>query len=151
MTEEMSETGWREWARAHLACWEVMPLVELHEGRKVQVGFEFNIFAQFPTSVTNSDERREAFPIIRTKLEDLAAAVFPAEGAIARFEVAAVETAVRLRPETEFAPEMMLTVRVFHKREYFESVVAEDRHRLAPLEERLKAFGLKAKAWGRGH
>jgi uncharacterized protein YecE (DUF72 family) len=145
----MTEAEWRDWSRIHRACWEVDPLVELADGRKVQVGFAFNVFAQFPPSVTNSDERQQEFPKLRAQLEELAAAVFPAEGAIARFEVAPIETAVRLRSEAEFAPEMMITVRVFHKQEYFQPVEAADRQRLAPLEERLKAHGLKAKAWGR--
>lgn len=145
----MTEAEWRDWSRTHRACWEVDPLVELADGRKVQVGFAFNIFAQFPPSVTSSDERQQEFPKLRAKLEELAAAVFPAEGAVARFEIAPIETAVRLRSEAEFAPEMLVTVRVFHKQEYFQPVGQGDRQRLAPLEERLKAHGLKAKAWGR--
>jgi uncharacterized protein YecE (DUF72 family) len=145
----MTEAEWTEWSRTHKACWEVGPLVDLHEGRKVQVGFEFSIFAQFPATVTSSDERMVAFPKLRAQLEELAAAVFPAEGPVARFEVAPIETAVRLRSEAEFAPEMLLTVRVFHKQEYFQAVDASARQRLAPLEDRLKAHGLKARAWGR--
>ena len=145
----MNEAEWTDWSRIHKACWEVSPLVEQHDGRRIQVGFEFNIFAQFPATVTNSDERQAEFPKLRAQLEELAAAVFPAEGPVARFEIAPIETAVRLRAEAEFAPEMLLTVRVFHKQEYFQAVDASDRHKLAPLEDRLKAHGLKARSWGR--
>ena len=144
-----SDQEWQEWARTHRACWEVQPLIELHEGHRTQVGFEFNVFAQFPDSASGPDERKEAFPKIRAKLEELAERTFPADTTVARFEADPVQTAVRLRPETEFAPELQLTVRVFHKADYFQKVADGDRKSLAPLEERLKALGLKAKAWGR--
>lgn len=144
-----TDAEWQDWARAHRACWEVQPLVELHEGRRIQVGFEFNVFAQFPSTATDPDMRQQAFPLVRAKLEELARRAFPAEGTVARFETQPIETAVRLRPETEFAPEVQLTVRLFHKQEYFQAVAGEDRKRLAPLEAGLKALGLKAKAWGR--
>ncbi|HET7291293.1 MAG TPA: hypothetical protein VFM88_02615 [Vicinamibacteria bacterium] len=144
-----SDREWQEWARTHRACWEVQPLVEQHEGARMQVGFEFNVFAQFPPAATGPDERRKAFPEVAAKLEELAAAVFPAEAAVARFEADPVQAAVRLRAETEFAPELQLTVRVFHKADYFLRIEEGDRKRLQPLEDRLKALGLKAKAWGR--
>jgi uncharacterized protein YecE (DUF72 family) len=144
-----AEAEWQEWAGVHKACWEVQPLIELHEGRRMQVGFEFNIFAQFPRSVTTPETRTAAFPQLIAKLQELAQRVFPAEAAVARFEVQPIETAVRLRSESEFEPEVQLTVRVFHRQEYFQAVSDGDRKRLAPLEERLKALGLKAKAWGR--
>jgi hypothetical protein len=144
-----SDQDWQDWARTHKACWEVQPLVEQHEGHRLQVGFEFNVFAQFPASASGPDERNEAFPKIRATLEELAERAFPAEAAVARFEADPVQSAVRLRPETEFAPELQLTVRVFHKADYFQKIDDGDRKRLAPLEERLKALGLKAKAWGR--
>lgn len=144
-----TEVEWKEWAGAHKACWEVQPLVELHDGRRMQVGFEFNIFAQFPRAATTPEARQAAFPELIAKLQELAHGVFPAEAAVARFEVQPIETAVRLRSESEFEPEVQLTVRVFHRQEYFQAVGEGDRKRLAPLEQRLKALGLKAKAWGR--
>ncbi|HJS56788.1 MAG TPA: hypothetical protein VKA01_01685 [Vicinamibacteria bacterium] len=144
-----SDQDWQQWARIHKACWEVQPLVEQHEGRRAQVGFEFNVFAQFPPSATGPDERKQAFSEVRTKLEELAEVVFPADAAVARFEAEPVQAAVRLRPETEFAPELQLTVRVFHKADYFQKIAEGDRKRLQPLEDRLKALGLKSKAWGR--
>ena len=146
----MTDAEWQEWARVHKACWEVQPLLELHDGRRTQVGFEFNIFAQFPPAASDPDARKKAFPEVRAKLEELAASVFPAEGAVARFEADPVAAAVRLRPESEFEPELQATVRVFHRADYFQSVAEGDRQRLQPLEVRLKALGLKAGSWGSG-
>ena len=144
-----SDQDWQDWARTHKACWEVQPLFEQHEGRRLQVGFEFNVFAQFPASASGPDQRKEAFPEVRAKLEELAARVFPTEATVARFEADPVQAAVRLRPETEFALELQLTVRVFHKADYFQEIADGDQKRLAPVVGRLKELGLKAKAWGR--
>lgn len=149
MTEQRSEAEWREWAETHRACWEVMPLIEYHNGQNLQVGFEFNIFAQIPPSASTPEARREAFPGIAARLTELVGSAFPIEGGIARFEASRVETAVRMRPETGFAPELQITCRVFHKEDYFQKVVEGERQRLAPLEERLRTLGLQAKSWAR--
>jgi hypothetical protein len=146
----MTEAEWRDWSAAQKACWEVTPLVELVDGRKVQVGFEFNVFAQFAKDVSGDEARKAAFPVLRAQLEALAGEVFPREEAVERFEIAPVESALRLRAEAEYAPEMLLLVRVFHRQEYFQPVGEDDRHRLSPLEDRLKAYGLKARSWGPG-
>jgi uncharacterized protein YecE (DUF72 family) len=146
----VTEAEWQEWTRRHKVCWELKPLIDLHEGKKLQVGFEFNLFAQFPPEVKGPEERRKTFPEIHARLAELCHQVFPSEGTVARFELAPLESAVRLRPETEFAPELQRTVRVFHKQEYFQGVAGDSRERLAPLEGRLRALGLKAGAWGRG-
>ena len=146
----MTEAEWQEWARLHKACWEIGPLVDMHEGQKLQVGYEFNLFAQFPPEVKGPEARRQAFPEIHARIKELCEQVFPSEASVARFELAPIETSVKLRPETEFAVELQRTVRVFHKQEYFQGVAGDSRQRLAPLEDRLKAFGLKPGSWGRG-
>lgn len=146
----MTEAEWQEWSRVHKACWEVQPLVELHQGQRLQVGFEIQLFVQFPPDVKGPEERRRVFPEIHARLAELCQEVFPSEGAVARFEVEPPEPSAKLRPETQFAAELQRTVRVFHKQEYFQGVAADARQRLLPLEERLKAFGLKPGSWGRG-
>ena len=146
----MTEAEWQEWSRVHKACWEVQPLVELHGGQKLQVGFEIQLFVQFPPEVKGPEERRQAFPEIHARLAELCQLVFPSEAGEGRFEVERPEPLAKLRPETQFAAELQRVVRAFHKQEYFQGVAADARQRLQPLEERLKAFGLKPGSWGRG-
>ena len=57
------------------------------------------------------------------------------------------EAAARLRPETQFAPEMLLTARLFHGSDLLRPVEPGDRERLKPLEERLAELGLKPRSW----
>jgi hypothetical protein len=52
-----------------------------------------------------------------------------------------------LRPENDFKPEVGLTWRLFHRDKYLTPVTGADRERLAGLEKRLLAMGLKQGRW----
>ena len=71
----------------------------------------------------------------------------PLAGADARLEVDPFDAAARLRPETQFAPEVLLSARLFHGSDLLVPVEAGERERLKPLEERLHELGLKPRSW----
>jgi hypothetical protein len=71
----------------------------------------------------------------------------PLAGKDARIEVDPFEAAARLRPETQFAPEVLLSARLFHGSDLLAPVQPGDRERLKPLEERLHELGLRARSW----
>ncbi|HXY39691.1 MAG TPA: hypothetical protein VEQ10_08480, partial [Vicinamibacteria bacterium] len=110
----------QQWARANKACWELRPLVEMHEGQRVQVGFELDLYAQVGASLSASaEDRLEAlWQRLRDIAESLPALLAPG----ARIEVEPFEAADRLRPETAFAPEVMLQARLIHASDYFAPV-----------------------------
>jgi hypothetical protein len=68
-------------------------------------------------------------------------------GADARLEVDPYEAAARLRPETQFAPEILLSARLFHGSDLLAPMKPGERERLKPLEDRLHELGLKARSW----
>jgi hypothetical protein len=57
MTEALGDVA--AWARAHEACFEMAPLVELVKGRKVQVGFTISLYARLPLDKPAGEERRK--------------------------------------------------------------------------------------------
>ena len=54
----IDDAATRVWARENRAAWELAPLVEMHEGRAVQVGFRLHLYARVPTEIPPSAERR---------------------------------------------------------------------------------------------
>jgi hypothetical protein len=144
MTIEIDAT--RQWAKDNLACWEVSPLVESHRGELMQVGFDLSLYARVP-AMPDGDERSAALVARWEKLQQIALSLTPLLGGDGRIDVDPFDDARRLRPETQFAPEVMLQARLFHSSDYFTPASAADREGLRPIEERLGALGLRAKTW----
>jgi len=137
----------RTWAQQVKAAWEVSPLIEMERGAQVQVGFELELYARLPTEIPPSAERRDAVEVIWERLRAIAESLLPLAGAEARLEVDPFDAAARLRPETQFTPEVLLSARLFHGSNLLAPIQSGDRERLKPLEDRLRELGLKARNW----
>jgi hypothetical protein len=137
----------RTWAQQARAAWEVSPLVEMDRGAQVQVGFKLELYARVPTEVPPSGERQDEVEALWDRLRDIAESLLPLAGADARLEVDPFEAAARLRPETQFTPEVLLSARLFHGSDLLAPIKPGDRERLKPIEERLHELGLKARSW----
>ncbi len=138
-------TAVQGWAREHKAAWEVTPLVEMHKGERIQVGFELELYARVPAGVEPTDE--VALEELWDRLREIAESLLPLAGERGRIEIDPFEAAVRRRPEAELAPEVLLQARLFHAADYFTAVAEADRQRIRPIEERLSALGLRARSW----
>jgi hypothetical protein len=137
----------RAWAQQVKAAWDVSPLIEMERGQQVQVGFELELYARVPTEVPPSMERLSAVEAIWDRLRAIAESLLPLAGRDARLEVDPFDAAARLRPETQFAPEVLLSARLFHGPDLLAPVRPGDRERLKPVEDRLGELGLKARSW----
>jgi hypothetical protein len=144
MTIQVEAT--RGWAEANKACWEVTPLVERHQGELMQVGYDLALFARIP-GMPAGEERHAAVLALWDRLNEIVQSLAPLLGGDGRIDVDPFEEAGRLRPETQYAPEVMLQARLFHAADYFTPASAADRERLRPIEARLGELGLRAKAW----
>jgi hypothetical protein len=144
---EIDPTECRTWAQQSKAAWEVTPLVEMERGSQVQVGFELSLFARVPTDVPPGSEGDAAFEALWDRLRGIAESLVPLAGKHARIEVDPFEAAARLRPETQFAPEILLSARLFHGSDLLAPVKPGERERLRPLEDRLHELGLKPRSW----
>jgi len=136
--------GTQAWAKDNKACWEITPLVEKLDGRLVQVGYDLSLFVRVP-GMPAGDERHAAILALWDRLQEIARSLAPLLGGGGRIEVDPFEEAGRLRPETQFAAEIMLQARLFHAS--FAPASQADRERLRPLEQRLAELGLRAKTW----
>lgn len=137
----------RIWAGEVKAAWEVTPLIEMEKGAAVQVGFELNLFARVPEGLPPGPERQAGVETLWDRMREIAESLVPLAGPDARIEVDPYEAAARLRPETQFAPEMLLSARLYHGSNLLAPIEPGDRELLKPLEERLHELGLKQRSW----
>jgi hypothetical protein len=134
----------RAWAAQVKAAWELAPLIEMERGEEVQVGFELGLYARVPGDVGADLERQTVVEGLWDRLQVIAESLLPLAGEDARLEVDPFDAAARLRPETGFAPEILLTARLFHGSDLLAPVKLGDRERLKPLEDRLHELGLSS-------
>jgi hypothetical protein len=145
MAVDPAET--QDWARLNKAAWEIAPLVEMHKGERMQVGFELSLYARLPPEAQASAAEEAALEGLWDRLREIAESLLPIAGSGARIEIDPFEAAGRLRPETNFAQEVLLTARLFHASDYFAPVAEADRERMKPLEARLAELGLRQHGW----
>ncbi len=132
-----------EWARAHEACYELGPLVEMVKGRKVQVGFTLGLYARLPTGTGPGPAREAAAKAIWEKLREIAQSLAPQKGSRARVEVEGLRAAAFFAPEGQMRPEVAFNARVSHGDEYFTEVKTAEEKKLHEVTRRLTEMGLK--------
>jgi hypothetical protein len=141
-----SETEWVAWAREHRVAFEVAPLLEVKGDAKVQIGFTLSLWAAAPSDRPPGPEQEGAVRKLWEELRALAETAVPVAERTAAAEIEPPHTAV-LRPENDCKPEVGLTWRLFHRDDYLAPVTGADRDRLAVVEKRLMALGLKQGRW----
>jgi hypothetical protein len=145
MAIDAAET--RIWAESKKAAWELAPLVEMHHGEQVQVGYELDLYARAPAELPDGEDKEMAMEAAWDRLREIAESLVPEDSRVTRIDVEPFEAAACLRPETQFAPEVLLKARLFHASDYFAPVSQADREGLKPLEDRLHDLGLRSRTW----
>jgi len=137
-----TEAEWASWAREHRAAFQTVPLVEAVKGERLQVGFALTLYVAAPMESGPGPQRMEAVAKLWDELKALAEDVAPEEQRTARVQLEQAARVV-LRPENEFKPEVGLTFNLFPRGGWMAAVTAEDRERMAKVEKRLLALGVK--------
>jgi hypothetical protein len=137
-----TEVEWGDWARLHRAAFQTVPLVEVVRGERLQVGFSLTLYVAAPLESTPGPQRAAQVEKLWDELKALSEDVAPTEQRTARVQVEQAARVV-LRPENEFKPEVGLTFHLFPRGGGLVAVSNDDRDRVAQLEKRLLAFGVK--------
>ncbi len=143
-----TETEWKAWARERRAAFETVPLTELVEGERVQVGFSLSLYVTAPLEQPAGPQRMERVRTLWEELKAFAEAVAPRDRRTARVDVDQ-EARVVLRPANHFAPEVGLTFHLFPRGTALAAVTDQDRERMTQFKKRLIAFGVKQARTGK--
>lgn len=134
------------WIEEHRVCWELSPRFEVHEHRKIRVGFDLTLFARHPESWTDDPGCEQCFRHWET-LKTIALAVLPRGAHPSRCEFSPFDASFHLRPETHWEPEVELSVAILHRDATFEDVDEDQRKVAAEIEEGLKRLGARPRVW----
>jgi hypothetical protein len=138
--------GLRAWIREHRVCWELAPRFEVHDHRRIQVGFDLTLLARHPASLRDEPGCEECYRHYET-LREIAQIVLPKGIHPTRCEFTPFDAAYHLRPETQWAPEIELTVEITHRDATFGDVDDDERRCAAEIEEGLRRLGARPRVW----
>ena len=131
-----------DWVRARKVSFELGPLVEMVQGKQLQVGFTISLSAPLSLDKAPGAERQADAAEIREGLRDVVGALVLPEGSRARVEIDAPRPAVVLE-SGRAEPDVVLDVRVFHQSDYLAEVTLDEEKRLRGAAAQLTALGLQ--------
>jgi hypothetical protein len=134
------------WAKEHGANYEVEPLIELVQGKQVQVGLVVNLYARLPMDDRPKAERWLDEALVRGKLHDVLQSLAPPPGGRGRLEVQPDRPVAYI--STAMVPEIAVTAHVFHGHDYFAPVTEGEKAKVYDAVRRLAQMGIQARGSG---
>ncbi len=110
------------------------------------VGFELRLFGQHGPNVHSSPGCRECMPVFE-RIRAIALAAFPKEHRPTKYEVGPFHAALHLRPESGWAPEVQLTVRIVHRDGYFRPLDGCEKRCAEEIQKALRSLGVQPVRW----
>jgi hypothetical protein len=146
MSEPIADVA--AWARTHRARFELEPLVELIDGRQVQVGLTVFLYARLPMGEKEGSKRRARAEEILVGLRDVVQKLKPGGDSPARMQIQPFRQAAVLSPQGGMEPEVAVEARFFHAGDYAKEVTREEKDKLlSGIRHGLTAAGLREGQW----
>jgi len=141
-----SEATLKEWVRQHRVTWELGAWQELVEHRSMTVGFELRLFGRHgPHSGANPGCQQCVS--LHEKLRAIAFAAFPKEHRPTKYELEPFDASFHLRPESQWKPEVQLTVHIVHRDGYLRPLDECEKRCAEEIQKALRALGVQPKSW----
>ena len=134
------------WVREHRVTWEIGPLQELVDYRPATVGFELRLFGRHDPGLKASPGC-QACLVLHQRLRAIAAAAFPRDERATRYEIDPFDGSFHLRPETEWADEVQLSVRIVHRDGYLRPLDECEKRCADEIQSALRRLGAQQRVW----
>ena len=141
-----AEATLKDWVRDHRVTWEIAALQELVDQRPATVGFELRLFGRHDPHARASPGCPECLGL-HQRLRAIAAAAFPRVERPTRYEVEPFDGSFHLRPESQWAPEIQLTVRIVHGEGYLRPLDDCERRCAEEIQSELRRLGVQPRTW----
>ena len=136
----------KEWVREHKVCWELLPYFEYNQSKKIQVGFELDLYAQHLPEVKADPGCMECQELFK-KLQQIARLALPTEFRPTRYEIGPFDASFHIRRETNMKSEVQLRMLIIHREDLFNPVDDCERKCSAEIQQKLKDLGVQSRVW----
>ena len=136
----------KDWIREHRVSWELSPWQELVDHRPATVGFELRLFGRHGPH-SGAMPGCKLCVSLHNKLSTIALAAFPKEHRPTKYEVEPFDASFHLRPESEWEPEVQLTVHIVHRDGYLRPLDECEKRCAEEIQRTLRGLGVQPKSW----
>jgi len=144
LVEDSNLEDVREFVRRHRVCFETYPIIAVRRGTRIQVGFELELGAMMPESLGEPLRDRRLCQRLFDGLCDLARAVISGAYPGIRFEIGPCDSALRYSGSPGLHPEVLLRLRILHRKNYFDPLDEEETRCLFDTERALRQLGVRS-------
>lgn len=141
-----SDSTIEAWVREHRVTWELGPLQEVVDHRPATAGFELRVFAQHAAGAHPAPGCAECVSL-HDMLRAITLASLPQERRASGYEIVPFDAAFHLRPESEWRPEVQLTVRIVHREGYLSPLDACEKRCAEEVQQALRKLGVQPRSW----
>ena len=135
-------------SRDHRVTWELGPWQELVDHRPLKVGFELRLYGQHPPHAYPPPGCEKCVAVF-DGLRAVAEAALPREQRLSQYDIRPFDAALHLRPDSEWAPEVQLTVHIVHRNGYLSPVDECEKRCADEIQRNLKQLGVQQKTWSK--
>lgn len=141
-----AEATLKEWVRQYRVTWELGAWQELVEHRITTVGFELRLFGRHEPRVHASPGCDACVPLFE-RLRAIALTALPKEHRPTQYEIEPFDASFHLRPESEWKPEVQLTVHIVHREGYLSPLDECQKRCAVEIQKALGDLGVQPKTW----
>lgn len=134
------------WVREFRMTFELSPWQELVDRRPAPVGYELRLFARHAPHSGAMPGCQQCVSL-HNKLRAIAVAAFPKEHRPTMYELQPFDASFHLRPESEWAPEVQLTVHIIHRDGYLRALDECEKRCADEIQKALRNLGVQPKTW----
>ncbi len=136
----------KDWIREHRVTWELSPWQELVDHRPATVAFELRLFGRHGPHSRAMPGCKQCVSL-HEKLRAIALAAFPKEHRPTKYEVKPFDASFHMRAESEWEPEVQLTVHIVHREGYLRPLDECEKRCAQEIQKALRGMGVQAKSW----
>lgn len=140
------DTTMKHWVQDHHVTWELGPWQELVAHRVTPVGYELRLFAVHARDAHPSPGCADCVTLY-DRLRAIAESVLPREHRPTRYDVERFDTSLHHRPESNWTPEVQLTVHILHRDDYLQPVDECEKRCADEIQRGLKSLGARPRSW----
>jgi hypothetical protein len=133
----------RSLVEAHTVYYEARPEEQLVDGKIVKVGFELQLYATHDHGETRLTPGCERCVQTFEDLRAIAEWIMPQEERPSRYEIEPYHSALHLSPTRKLRGEVVLTMKIVHRRGFFQPIDECEQRCLAEMKKKLTELGVR--------
>ena len=140
------EAALKQWVFEHRVTWEMTPWQELVDRVPRAVGYELRLYGRHHDGVSASPGCRQCVAVYE-RLRAIALSVLPTEHRPTRYDIEAFDSALHMRPEGDWEPEVELTIQLSHRDGYLSPLDECEKKCAEEIRKGLERLGVQPKSW----